>query len=424
MRSAVDSILKFNRRFHPLSLKTKLDKMSSSAFVFFRGTFHLFARDMIDGPFRKWPVADAAGQIVGDLHTENFGTFRSITGEIVYDINDFDDTAPGPYEYDLRRLATSLIVGALDNRHPLSQGVAAAEACARGYLNTLARLSRLKTRAEFEHLKERKDVRAVLASAAECSRVTMLQGVVAETTPGAFVVRGKENYAPVSKKERGEVVRALPSYLKGCLAPQGSHPERYLEAGRRFLTMRFAIAVLLCGSIVPLFAADSMCQAPGQTLQDRAQSYLAAALAAGSDFVSVSSASGMPNLAPGSLATAFGNNLAPRTETGTAPYPTSLGGISFQVVDSTGAVRLAPMLYVSPTQINYLVPAATPVDHEHRKRYRQCSEQYQPDPDRRARPVYCERQRAGSGRRDCIPHSDSDQYSDPGAGLSVWRHAR
>ncbi|MGI8741376.1 MAG: hypothetical protein ACR2NN_02170 [Bryobacteraceae bacterium] len=124
--------------------------------------------------------------------------------------------------------------------------------------------------------------------------------------------------------------------------------------------MKFSIAVLLFGSLLPVFAGDSPCQAPGQTLQDRAQPYLAAARAAGSDFVSVSSASGMPNLAPGSLATAFGTNLAPRTEIGTAPYQTSLGGISFQVVDSAGSVRLAPLLYVSPTQINYLVPAATP----------------------------------------------------------------
>src|SRR5450759_3778621 len=162
MRSVVDSILKFNRGFHALSLKTKLDKMSSSAFVFFRGTFHLFASDMLDGPFRRWPVTAAAGQILGDLHTENFGTFRSISGEIVYDINDFDDTALAPYEYDLRRLVTSLIVGALDNKHPLSQGVAAAEACARGYLDMLGRLDKVKTRDEFEHLKDRRRLRVAL----------------------------------------------------------------------------------------------------------------------------------------------------------------------------------------------------------------------------------------------------------------------
>jgi uncharacterized protein (TIGR03437 family) len=67
----------------------------------------------------------------------------------------------------------------------------------------------------------------------------------------------------------------------------------------------------------------------------------------------------MPNIAPDSLATAFGSNLAPRMETGSAPYPTMLGGISLRVVDSAGAARLAPLLFVSPAQLNYLVPKDT-----------------------------------------------------------------
>lgn len=122
--------------------------------------------------------------------------------------------------------------------------------------------------------------------------------------------------------------------------------------------MRWATCIVLCGTLVPAFCADT-CPSSGQSLRDRAQPYLAAALAAGNDFVSVSAASGMPNLSPGSLATAFGANLAPRTEIGSAPYQTSLGGISLQVVDSAGSARLAPLLYVSATQINYVVPPGT-----------------------------------------------------------------
>ncbi|MGI8741605.1 MAG: DUF2252 family protein [Bryobacteraceae bacterium] len=242
MRSAVDSILKFNRGFHPFSLRTKLDKMSSSAFVFFRGTFHLFASDVLDGPFRKWPSTATSGQIIGDLHTGNFGTFRSISGEIVYDINDFDETAPAPYEYDIRRLATSLIVAALDNKHALSHGVAAAEACVSGYLDTLGRLAKLKTKIEFERLKERKDVRSVLSSAAERSRVDMLRGLVAESSAGAFVIDCKQNYLPLDTKERETVKQALPRFLKNCIAPENSHPERYA-----FQDAAFRIAG--CGSL-------------------------------------------------------------------------------------------------------------------------------------------------------------------------------
>jgi uncharacterized protein (TIGR03437 family) len=101
--------------------------------------------------------------------------------------------------------------------------------------------------------------------------------------------------------------------------------------------------------------------AAGQTatFQTRAQPYLEAALNAGQPFVVVSAASAMPSVAPESLATLVGQNLASQTAGGVAPYPTSLGGISLQVVDSAGAVRVAPLLYVSPTQINFVVPTAT-----------------------------------------------------------------
>jgi len=87
--------------------------------------------------------------------------------------------------------------------------------------------------------------------------------------------------------------------------------------------------------------------------------YLAASLAAGNAFVNVSAASLMPNLAPDSLAAAVGNNLAQTTEVGSVPYPISLGGISLAVVDSNGTTRMAQLLYVSPSQINYLVPSGT-----------------------------------------------------------------
>lgn len=196
----------------------------------------------MDGSFRKWPSLDAAGPIIADLHTENFGTFRSITGEIVYDINDFDDSTQGPYEYDVRRIATSLVLAALDNKHAIGDGALAAESCARAYLDTLVRFGKLKTRAEFEHLKQRSDTREVLASAVEKSRTEMMQRVAVESSEGKFVLHNKENYLPVSEKQRQSVVAALPLFLKTCLAPKNAQPERY-----SFQDVAFRIAG--CGSL-------------------------------------------------------------------------------------------------------------------------------------------------------------------------------
>jgi uncharacterized protein (TIGR03437 family) len=67
-------------------------------------------------------------------------------------------------------------------------------------------------------------------------------------------------------------------------------------------------------------------------------------------------------VAPGSLASLFGTNLAAITlEAGGQPLPTMLGGVSLSVTDSAGAVRQAPLLYVSPTQINFVVPDGTAI---------------------------------------------------------------
>lgn len=215
MRSAVDEILAFNRRFHTHSLRVKLDKLAGSPFGFFRGTFHVFADDVLHGPFRKWPTASAAGQIVGDLHTENFGTFRAITGEVVYDINDFDETTEGPYEYDLRRLATSLVVAALDAKLRLGDGVHAAEDCIRSYLETLIRLGRVKKRPQFAALADNKVVRRLLASAEDKSRAVMMKAMAVESTPGSFVLRLNEKYLPVDERDREEAQRVLPKFLRG-----------------------------------------------------------------------------------------------------------------------------------------------------------------------------------------------------------------
>ena len=242
MRSAVDAILKYNRGFHVPSLRRKLQKMAASPFPFFRATFHLFAQDVETGPFRKWPCLDARGPIIGDLHTENFGTFRAINKAIVYDVNDFDETTKGPYEYDLRRLATSLILDSCENQHSLAEGALAAESCLHGYLDTLARFEKLRTRADFEHLKEHSEARRILVTATEKSRAGMMAKLAVESSPGVFVLQSKDNFLPVSAQERTQALGALPMFLKTCLAPKGAEPARYT-----FQDIAFRIAG--CGSL-------------------------------------------------------------------------------------------------------------------------------------------------------------------------------
>ena len=231
MRDPVAEILTYNGSFHPRWVASKVVKLTASPFSFFRSTFHLFAADVRKGPFRAWPVAESSGRIVGDLHTENFGTFRAVTGDIVYDINDFDETTAGPYEYDLRRLATSLLLTGLENGMRLGDGVNATETAILSYLESVDRLGRFKRREEFEkeEAAESPELKTLLKNAEEKSRPEFMRRLAREDESGSFRFAFDDvaKYRPVKTKVREEANRRLPEFLKTCLAPKNAEPGKY-----------------------------------------------------------------------------------------------------------------------------------------------------------------------------------------------------
>ncbi|HEX4386217.1 MAG TPA: DUF2252 family protein [Myxococcales bacterium] len=92
------------------ALRRKLDALAATPFQFFRGTFHLMAWDLYK---LRVPLAEPVspeGLIVGDLHLENFGIYRGQSGELTFDVNDFDDVGYGPLDVDLKRLCTSALL--------------------------------------------------------------------------------------------------------------------------------------------------------------------------------------------------------------------------------------------------------------------------------------------------------------------------
>ena len=85
-------------------------RMLVSPFTFFRGAALLMAADLAGTPRSGLNV-----QLCGDAHLMNFGVFGSPERRMVFDINDFDETAPGPFEWDVKRLAASVEIAARDN---------------------------------------------------------------------------------------------------------------------------------------------------------------------------------------------------------------------------------------------------------------------------------------------------------------------
>lgn len=228
MRSAVDALLKWHASIESPDLLRKLDKLSNSPFRFFRGMFFLYCADLRKARFAELFSSgiDTAGPIIGDIHTENFGSFRAVTGEIVYDVNDFDETTTNRYVVDAGRLAASLILAALDNGSSFSRGVAVAEITLREWVATLSRCRKLK-RPDFCLLPETKQVKELLATVAEKSRAEFMKKIAQESTPGNFVFRLSEDYRPASDDERAAVEKALPDFLRTCLAPKSAKPRTY-----------------------------------------------------------------------------------------------------------------------------------------------------------------------------------------------------
>ncbi len=225
MRSAVNALLRWHKDFRSPDLMRKLKKMRDTPFGFFRGAYFLYAADTTKGPFRYEPL-DAVGPMVGDIHSENYGAFRAVTNEIVYDINDFDDTAVSAYEHDVRRIAVSLILAAGENHHRLGDGLNAAEACVRGWLHALRHWSEHK-RPHFAEIEQHSHVRELLASAEEVNRVEFLRGVAAQVGPSQFAFRHDKSYRPVDAEVRARVEKALPAFLEHCLAPKDAKPREY-----------------------------------------------------------------------------------------------------------------------------------------------------------------------------------------------------
>ena len=117
----------------PELLPIRYGRMAVSAFTFFRGAALPMAADLAGTP-RSGLVA----QICGDAHLANFGLFASPERRLVFDINDFDETLPGPWEWDIKRLATSLEVAGRDNGYSTKQRHSIVLAAVAAYRNAMA----------------------------------------------------------------------------------------------------------------------------------------------------------------------------------------------------------------------------------------------------------------------------------------------
>src|SRR6201985_1410799 len=115
-------------------------RMMVSPFTFYRGAAKIMAVDLKDTP-----AAGLRAQLCGDAHLSNFGMFASPERRLVFDLNDFDETLPGPFEYDVKRMAASFTIAARHNGSAKADAGEATRASVRAYREAMASFAQLRT---------------------------------------------------------------------------------------------------------------------------------------------------------------------------------------------------------------------------------------------------------------------------------------
>jgi uncharacterized protein (DUF2252 family) len=122
----------------PELLPIRYGRMLASPFTFFRGAAAVMADDLA-----RTPSSGLRVQLCGDAHLSNFGVFGTPERRLVFDINDFDETLPGPFEWDVKRLAASFVVAARNNGFGATDREAIVQAGVSRYRTAMAGFARM-----------------------------------------------------------------------------------------------------------------------------------------------------------------------------------------------------------------------------------------------------------------------------------------
>ncbi|UVL38707.1 DUF2252 domain-containing protein [Pseudomonas sp. B21-040] len=137
-RDPIELLEESNRYRLPNLVPLRYGRMLRSPFTFLRGSAGLMAHDLATIPTTGIEV-----QACGDCHLMNFGLFATPERNLIFDINDFDETLPGPWEWDVKRLAISFAVAARDNRLSDKDARAIAAKCVCAYREGLRKFSKM-----------------------------------------------------------------------------------------------------------------------------------------------------------------------------------------------------------------------------------------------------------------------------------------
>jgi uncharacterized protein (DUF2252 family) len=145
----------------PELVPIRYGRMSASPFAFYRGAAYVMASDL-----SGTPQSGIGVQLCGDAHLANFGAFASPERQLLFDLNDFDETLPGPWEWDVKRLAASVAVAGRENGFKAKRRIEMVRELVGEYREAIRRFAAMKTL----------DVWYARARVSDLQKLTRLQG--------------------------------------------------------------------------------------------------------------------------------------------------------------------------------------------------------------------------------------------------------
>jgi uncharacterized protein (DUF2252 family) len=225
----------------PALVKLKYMLMAESPFGYFRGAVPVMAADL-----SVLPNAGIVCQLCGDAHVRNLGAFAAPDGRLVFDINDFDETIRGPFEWDLKRMAASLVLAGRASGHKEAAARLAVEKCIARYaaqMSAFAQMPALEVgRFQVHRLSAIAPVHAALLKA---ERATPMHTLDQLTEPvNAERKAGKGSMAPTlshKKQKAGSSLRSAQNDKDGVPsssheASAGEHSDRHFKEIKPTLT--------------------------------------------------------------------------------------------------------------------------------------------------------------------------------------------
>src|SRR5271165_6840212 len=222
-RGAIDLLLHSQQGRIPILLPIKWANMAASPFGFFRGAVPVMAADLA-----PMPRTDLMAQLCGDAHVQNLGAFEAPDGRLIFDINDFDETIIGPWEWDVKRMSASLVLAGREAGNSDTQCRDAVLAFVRSYRESMHRFSEMAAveLARFQIYRKIDPLRSVLRKAERATPLHNLQQLTV-LRDGKHAFRPQPCPYKMSQKEAKDAVASLSAYTPTLLRERAHFFSQY-----------------------------------------------------------------------------------------------------------------------------------------------------------------------------------------------------